>query len=79
MAVDQIEYCGGCEHYAECQARTGEGPCLYAQEKEAEEEAFLYAQEKEAEEEAFMKELEEDLWAMDEDESYFNQEEDNVN
>ena len=64
MAVDQIEYCGGCEHYAECQARTGEGPCLYAQEKEAEEEAFL-------------KELDEELWAMDEDMSYFSQEEDN--
>jgi len=66
MAIDQMEYCGECEHYAECQARTGEGPCLYAQEKDAEEEAFL-------------KELEADLWAMDEDESYFAQEEDNAN
>lgn len=23
MACDQIEYCGSCKHYAECEARKG--------------------------------------------------------
>lgn len=27
MAIDQIEYCGGCEYYAECKARLGHGAC----------------------------------------------------
>ena len=30
MAVDQIEYCGACEYYAECKARKGEGECIVA-------------------------------------------------
>lgn len=31
MAVDQIEYCGCCERYAECKARLGEGACVKAE------------------------------------------------
>lgn len=27
MAIDQIEYCGSCEHYATCKARLGNGVC----------------------------------------------------
>ena len=31
MAVDQTEYCGCCERYAECKARLGEGACVKAE------------------------------------------------
>ena len=34
MACDQLEYCGGCQHYETCKARKGEGECPCAKEKE---------------------------------------------
>lgn len=55
MAIDQIEYCGSCEHYAKCQARVGKGPCLHVDKAKEIEEA--------------VNELDEELWAIAEDES----------